>query len=69
MSVVYRTHYHLGKTYIINDEDGLETDLQIGAVIRSDEFDKKFYYDGNDLGANYTKEKQSGKSGLLQQPL
>lgn len=50
-----------GKTYIISDEDGLETDLQIGAVIRSDEFDKKFYYDGNDLGANYTKEKTEWK--------
>ncbi|WP_077214290.1 type I pullulanase [Bacillus dakarensis] len=46
----------LGKTYWISDEHGGKTDLQIGAVIRSDEFDQKFYYDG-DLGVSYDKDK------------
>ncbi|PLS14893.1 type I pullulanase [Bacillus sp. M6-12] len=46
-----------GVTYEIQDEHGNKTDLQIGAVIRSSEFDRQFYYEGNDLGALYTKEK------------
>ncbi|WP_226670196.1 type I pullulanase [Metabacillus litoralis] len=46
-----------GKTYNITDEAGLETDLQIGAVIRSSEFDKLFYYEGNDLGVLYSIDK------------
>ncbi|EDL63850.1 pullulanase, partial [Bacillus sp. SG-1] len=40
----------LDRTYYIEDEHGNETDLQIGAVIRTPEFDEKFFYDGNDLG-------------------
>lgn len=39
-----------GKTYWIIDEHGGKTDLQIGAVIRTEVFDEKFYYDGYDLG-------------------
>ncbi|RFU68725.1 type I pullulanase [Peribacillus saganii] len=46
-----------GVTYEIQDEHGNKTDLQIGAVIRSPEFDRDFFYDGNDLGARYQKEK------------
>ena len=41
------------KQYMIIDEHGGKTDLQIGAVIRTDAFDKKFYYDGNDLGVTF----------------
>jgi pullulanase len=37
------------KTYWIKDEHGGRTDLQIGAVIRTEPFDEAFYYDG-DLG-------------------
>jgi pullulanase len=47
----------LGKTYVILDEHGGQTDLQIGAVIRTAEFDSLFFYDGNDLGVSYTPEK------------
>jgi pullulanase len=47
-----------GKNYWIIDEHGGRTDLQIGAVIRTEAFDDKFYYDGRDLGVkcenNYT---------------
>lgn len=39
-----------GKPYWIIDEHGSKTDLQIGAVIRTETFDEKFYYVGNDLG-------------------
>ncbi|MDN3018185.1 type I pullulanase [Paenibacillus sp. BSR1-1] len=47
-----------GRQYWILDEHGGKTDLQIGAVIRTNSFDDKFYYDGNDLGVTYG-EKQS----------
>lgn len=41
-----------GHSYWVMDEHGGRTDLQIGAVIRTDSFDERFYYEGNDLGAN-----------------
>lgn len=44
------TEISFDKLYWIIDEYGEETDLQIGAVIRSNAFDEKFYYSGNDLG-------------------
>jgi pullulanase len=46
-----------GKQYWVTDEHGGKTDLQIGAVIRTPAFDERFYYDGDDLGITYTKEK------------
>jgi pullulanase len=45
--------YSFEKQYVIIDEHGGKTDLQIGAVIRTDAFDEKFYYDGNDLGVTF----------------
>ncbi|MFC0270348.1 type I pullulanase [Metabacillus herbersteinensis] len=42
-------------TYKIVDEKEATTDLQIGAVIRTKEFDDHFYYEANDLGATYSK--------------
>ncbi|MEH7331538.1 type I pullulanase [Neobacillus drentensis] len=42
-----------GRQYWILDEHGGKTDLQIGAVIRTNSFDDKFYYNGNDLGVTY----------------
>lgn len=41
----------IGKEYSVIDEHGGETDLQVGAVIRTKEFDEIFFYKGNDLGA------------------
>jgi pullulanase len=43
----------LGDFYEIVDEHDTKTDLQIGAVIRTEEFDARYYYDGNDLGVTY----------------
>jgi pullulanase len=42
-----------GHPYWIIDEHGGKTELQIGAVIRTDSFDEKFFYDGNDLGVSF----------------
>jgi pullulanase len=41
------------KQYWILDEHGGKTDLQIGAVIRTNSFDEKFFYDGHDLGVTF----------------
>ncbi|CAM3968971.1 type I pullulanase [Mesobacillus thioparans] len=46
----------IGKLYKISDDHGGETDLQIGAVIRTEEFDSLFFYEGKDLGVSYTPE-------------
>jgi pullulanase len=40
------------KTNWITDEYGGQTDLQMGAVIRTRAFDEKFFYPGNDLGVS-----------------
>lgn len=42
-----------GHPYWIIDEHGGKTDLQIGAVIRTESFDERFFYDGNDLGVSF----------------
>ncbi|RSD27772.1 type I pullulanase [Mesobacillus subterraneus] len=47
----------IGKSYSVTDEHGGETDLQIGAVIRTDEFDEEYFYGGEDLGASYSQGK------------
>nr|WP_275411187.1 type I pullulanase [Bacillus sp. B15-48] len=40
----------IGEIYYIHDQYDGKTDLQIGAVIRTQEFDEKFFYEGKDLG-------------------
>jgi pullulanase len=47
----------LGEEYQIEDDKGIAFGLRTGAVIRTPEFDEHYHYDGNDLGAVYTKEK------------
>ena len=47
----------LGEEYQIEDDKGIAFGLRTGAVIRTPEFDEHYYYDGDDLGASYTKEK------------
>ncbi|WLR56024.1 type I pullulanase [Mesobacillus subterraneus] len=47
----------IGKTYEVLDENGGQTDLQIGAVIRTEEFDSLFFYGGDDLGVSYSRDK------------
>jgi pullulanase len=43
----------IGGRYTIYEEHGAFTDLQIGAVTRTIEFDNNYYYDGDDLGITY----------------
>lgn len=43
----------IGRPYRVIDCENRETDLQIGAVTRTEEFDQLFYYDGR-LGAEYS---------------
>lgn len=50
----------IGEMYWITDEYGGKTDLQIGSIIRTDEFDKKFFYDGP-LGMKYDSQKTNFK--------
>lgn len=54
----------VGKYYTVRDERNEETDLQIGAVIRTEIFDEKYYYEGTDLGAVYQKKQLHLKYGL-----
>jgi len=44
----------LSNCYIIRDERKVETDLQMGAVIRTEKFDELYMYEGRDLGASYS---------------
>ena len=49
------TSLEFGAKYQIIDEHGSATDLQVGAVIRTQAFDEAFVYNGDDLGITYTK--------------
>jgi pullulanase len=56
-----KSRIQFGQTFLIVDEDGNKTDLQIGSIIRSNEFDQQFAYTGNDLGAVYCQNKTTWK--------
>jgi pullulanase len=47
----------LEERYDLQDERGNKTDLQVGGVIRSPLFDEQYAYDGEDLGATYSKDR------------
>ncbi|WP_462411274.1 type I pullulanase [Neobacillus sp. Marseille-QA0830] len=42
------------RLYWIVDDYGRKADLQMGAVVRTDAFDQKFYYPEDDLGATFS---------------
>lgn len=50
----------IGKRYVIYDHQGATANLQIGAVVRTPQFDDQFFYDG-DLGIAYAREKTTFK--------
>ncbi|MFD1739284.1 type I pullulanase [Bacillus salitolerans] len=52
LQCITKSQLEVGECYTISIGD-LTTDLQVGAVIRTEEFDEKYAYDGDDLGANY----------------
>lgn len=50
------TSFQLGKNYQIVDAYGLVCFLDFSPVSMTPEFDKRFYYDGDDLGSIYTRD-------------
>lgn len=49
--------FEIGSQAWITDTNGGKTDLQIGSVIRTQAFDQKFFYEGNDLGVTFSYDK------------
>ena len=61
--IVYKAHYkvNLNETYIIKDEHSNATKLEVRYFTKTNEFDDMFYYDKDDLGPTYSKEKTTFK--------
>lgn len=55
------TSFTLGRVYKIVDAYGLTCFLDFSYLSMCDSFDELYYYDGNDLGSTYTKEKTTFK--------
>lgn len=55
------TSFHMGKVYKIVDAYGLTCFLDFSRISTCKEFDDIYYYDGDDLGCTYTKEKSTFK--------
>ena len=51
----------IGEEYTIIIDYALQCPLRFGYVVRTKQFDDEFYYDGNDLGAVYSKDKTTFK--------
>ncbi|MGL4337036.1 MAG: type I pullulanase [Turicibacter sp.] len=51
----------LGEVYQVSDDHNLVTTLEYGYVVRTKEFDVDYFYEGDDLGATYTKESTTFK--------
>lgn len=49
-------YFKVGKSFIISDCHNMSCNLEIGFYVRSKEFNDEYYYDGDDLGATYTKD-------------
>ncbi|MDR4948914.1 type I pullulanase [Neobacillus cucumis] len=49
----FEGEFSFGKPYWIFDEHGGKTELQMGAVIRTEQFDQRFFYEGDDLGVTF----------------
>ncbi|MGG3524132.1 type I pullulanase [Bacillus pseudomycoides] len=54
IKIITEKNLDLKKTYKIKMGNSIEANTEIGKVIRSEEFDHLFYYDGSDLGNIYT---------------
>ncbi len=55
------TTFKMGKVYKIMDAYGLTCDLDYSKLAFCEEFDDLYYYDGDDLGATYSKESTTFK--------
>ncbi|MGG0459527.1 type I pullulanase [Bacillus mycoides] len=54
VKIITEQKIDLKQTYKVKIANLADTNTEIGKVIRSEEFDNLFYYDGNDLGNIYT---------------
>ncbi|PEI40911.1 type I pullulanase [Bacillus pseudomycoides] len=54
VKIITEKNLDFKKTYKIKMGNSIEANTEIGKVIRSEEFDHLFYYDGSDLGNIYT---------------
>ena len=54
VKIITEQKIDLKQTYKVKIENLADTNTEIGKVIRTEEFDKLFYYGGNDLGNIYT---------------
>ncbi len=54
VKIITEKNLDVKQTYKIKMGNSIEAHTEIGKVIRSEEFDHLFYYDGNDLGNIYT---------------
>ncbi|RSX51311.1 pullulanase [Bifidobacterium goeldii] len=61
LTITTKDELDVTKAYKVTVEGYGTQEVSLGAVVRSDAFDKKFAYDGDDLGANYTAEKTTFK--------
>ncbi|MFX3623227.1 MAG: type I pullulanase [Ectobacillus sp.] len=57
--IITEENLDLTKSYTITKEVFGSAAVEMGKVVRSDEFDKLFYYEGNDLGNIYSKKETS----------
>ena len=57
IKIITKDNLDLKKTYKISKQLFGTATVEMGAAIRSEEFDNFFYYDGNDLGNKYAKNK------------
>ncbi|WP_052476713.1 type I pullulanase [Jeotgalibacillus campisalis] len=61
VKITTKQEIDLTKTYkVITDVFG-EATVQVGKVVRSEEFDEEYFYDGDDLGNTYTEEQTDFK--------
>ncbi len=56
-----KNEVELGKKYYVYHEFARRTALKMGYIVKKAEFDEKFAYTGNDLGATYSKEETTFK--------
>lgn len=58
---VFHTNFTMGKVYKVVDAYGLSCYLDFSKLSMCEEFDELYFYDHNDLGNRYTKEKTTFK--------
>ncbi|TDL32080.1 type I pullulanase [Jeotgalibacillus sp. S-D1] len=56
VKIITTENIDITKSYRVVTEIFGEAAIQVGAVIRSEEFDEQYFYDGDDLGNTYSKD-------------